>query len=100
MDVYVVHVNFRGTSQPIGVYADINQAREEADAHAVTCFGSVDITQTTSTVEGVEMRVHFKDGNPIGSHAIYRFTLDEEVKISDMPEDEFKPRRGMTFDDV
>jgi hypothetical protein len=99
MDVYVVQTSRTGKGEPIGVYRKIDRAREEADANAAVSFGQ--ITQTTSTQlpDGTEMRVHLFEGKPIGSHAIFHFTLDEEVDNPDLSEPEIKPRRGVSLDE-
>ena len=97
MKIYVVQRSSTANGQPIGAYQDLNRAREEADVDARVAFEQV--TQTISNESSPELRVHLIDGKPVGSHAIYTFTLDEEVEQPELPEIEPRPRRRISLNE-
>lgn len=80
MEVFVVQRNKANNTAgcvPIGVYRSLSRAQESADADAPAAFGKITRTNSVQTPDGVEMRIHLIDGNTVGSHAIFRFALDE-----------------------
>jgi hypothetical protein len=97
MNIYVVQRSSTANGQAMGAYQDINRAREEADVDARVAFGQV--TQTISNELSPELRVHLIDGKPVGSHAIYTFTLDEAVDHPELPEIEPRPRRRISLNE-
>jgi len=97
-DVYVVQTSSTGdgSGKPIGVYRRIERAREEADVHAAIYGEST--PNSTQTPDGTEMRIYLSPtGEIVGSHAIFHFTLDDEVNNSEAPEPETKPKRRISL---
>jgi hypothetical protein len=87
MTVFVVQANRASNTRnglPIGVYSDLHRAQEEADARALATFGECHTSSHVS--ERAEMRVYFVNGEPKGSHTIFRFELDAEVMLPDEAE--------------
>jgi len=80
MDVFVVQRNRAsntGNGVPIGVYVSLIQAQQSADGDAPAAVGKTTHTISEQTADEVEMRVHLIDGKSVGTHAIFRFALNE-----------------------